>query len=80
MMGIMLKLAFKASNSGYLITAGSNSLAIENKGEKCNDGALLGSRNALIARNEFKNNQLVALEQLKSELPACVEMLPEQKP
>lgn len=54
--------AANASNSGYLIAAGSNSVAIENSAKKCVDGVHVTSQNVFLALNELKNNNGSGLE------------------
>ncbi len=54
--------ATDGSSSGYLIAAGSNSVAIENSAQKCVDGVLLASQNVFLALNELKNNNGSGLE------------------
>ena len=54
--------AADCSNSGYLIAAGSNSVAIENSAKKCVDGVLQTSQNVFLALNELKSNNGSGLE------------------
>jgi len=54
--------AANASNSGYLIAASDNSVAIENRAQNNVDGVLVASQNVFLALNDLKNNNGSGLE------------------
>jgi parallel beta-helix repeat protein len=54
--------AIEGSIDGYLIAAGDNSVAIENRAVKCGDGVRVLSQNTFLALNELKNNNGSGLE------------------
>lgn len=54
--------AVEGTGAGYLIAAGSNIAAIENKAVKSGDGVRVTSLNAFLALNELKNNNNSGLE------------------
>ena len=56
--------AIGAAGVGYLFSAGDNTLAVENRAEKCADGARVNTQNVLVAGSEFKNNSGTGLEVL----------------